>query len=414
MAREVLDSRGRPMVEVDVRTAQGTMGRAASPCGTSVGRHEAYVLRDGGKRFGGLGVQKAIRNVLEMISPVLRGKSVFDQRGIDQLMNDLDGTPDKSRLGSNTTYSVSVAVARAAACLSGSPLYRYLGGVGAHILPVPMFNMVNGGPHSAAKVEFQEFLLMPTGAESYSEASRMGVEVYYELGRTIEKRHGSECLHFGHSGGYLAPVFEPSEILDTLLEAAETAGYGGKFRLGLDCAASHFYDELRGCYHFRGKETSREELILFLEGLTKSYSLFILEDPLHEDDYEGFAEATRRLNTLVAGDDLFVTNLKRLEKGVAAKAAGAVIFKPNMVGTLSEAFDTACYAREHGFLVIPSSRAGGSVDDPIPDIAVGINARLVKFGCPQTGERTSYHNRMLRIEEELGESARFCNQIIRI
>ena len=406
-AREILDSKGRPMVEVDVWTKSGSMGRGASPCGTSVGKYEAFILRDGGKRYGGLGVQRAVKNVTEIIFPALRGRNVREQHIIDHVMIELDGTQDKSHLGANAIYSTSIAVAQAAANSLGLPLYRYLKGGGAFSLPIPMFNVINGGPYSGTNVEFQEFLLVPTTAENYSRALRMGVEVFYQIRTTIEKRYGRKCLQFGHSAGYAAPVEEPAEILEILLEATEAAGYGGMFKIGLDCAASHFFDKKRGCYNFKGKQIIRDEMIQFLEDLTKSYPLFMIEDPLDEDDFEGYAEITKQLKTWIAGDDLFVTNLERLEKGITLKAANAMIFKPNMVGTLSEALDTATCAKEHGYFVIPSCRAGGGADDPIPDIAVAINAPLVKFGAPQTGERTSYQNRLLRIEEELGESARF-------
>ncbi len=405
-AREILDSKGRPMVEVDVWTTDGSMGRGAASCGTSVGRYEAFVLRDGGHRYGGLGVQKAVQNVREVIAPALLGKNVREQRVIDHLMIELDGTSNKSSLGANAIYGVSIAVARTAAGSLGMPLYRYLGEADRYNLPVPMFNMINGGPYSDKKVEFQEFILVPTGAETYSEALRMSVEVFYLLGETIKKRYGQEHLHPGHLAGYAAPVGEPAEILETLLEAAESAGYGGMFKVGLDCAASHFFDREYGCYNFRGRQTSGDEIIDFLEDLAKSYSLFIIEDPLDEDDFDGFAEITKRLNLLISGDDLFASNIERLEKGVDLGAANAVVLKPNMVGTISEALDAANYAKQHGYCIIPSGRAGGAADDPIPEIAVAIGAPLVKFGAPQTAERTNKQNWLLRIEEELGESAR--------
>jgi len=406
-AREILDSKGRPMVEVDVWTANGSLGRGSSPCGTSVGRHEASVLRDGGKRFGGLGVKKAVQNVTEVISNALIGRNVNDQRTIDKLMIELDGTPDKSHLGVNAIYSVSIAVARAAAHSLGLPLYRYLGGAGVHSLPVPMFNMINGGPYSDTQVEFQEFSMIPTGAESYSEALRMGVEVFSQVPKKIEERYGRQSVHAGHSGGYAAPVNEPAQLFEILMEAAEAAGYGNMFAFHLDCAASHFYDRTHGFYHFKGKEVGREEMIQFLHGLAHSYPLFMIEDPLDEDDFEGYAEMMKGLSIFVAGDDLFVTNMERLKKGISLGAANAMVFKPNMTGTLSEALDTVYYAKAHGYSIVPSSRVGGSIDDPIPDIAVAISAPLVKFGAPRTGERTNYQNRLLRIEEELGESAQF-------
>jgi len=406
-AREILDSKARPMVEVDVWTAGGVMGRGASPCGTSVGQHEAFILRDGGTRYGGLGVRQAVTNVIEIISPAIRGKSALDQRAIDKLMIELDGTPNKSRLGANAIYSASIGVARAAANSLRVPLYRYLGGPEANLLPVPMFNMVNGGTHATTRVEFQEFLLIPAAAKTYSEALRTGVEVFSVLGEVITRRFGKNRLSIGSSAGYAAPTSEPTGILESLLQAAEAAGYGGQCRVGLDCAASHFYDPKAGCYCWRGKATGRHELIAYLEELAQSYDLFMIEDPLEEDDFEGFAELTRRLHALIVGDDLFVTNLERLKKGISLGAANAMVLKPNMVGTISEALEAARYAREHGYRVVGSGRAGGSIDDPIPDIAVAAGAPLVKFGAPRTGERLGKQNCLLRIEEELGESARF-------
>lgn len=406
-AREILDSKARPMVEVDIWTAGGAMGRGASPCGTSVGRHEAFVLRDGGTRYGGLGVQRAVKNVTEVIFPAIRGKSVLEQRAIDELMIELDGTPNKSRLGANAIYSVSIAMARAAASTLQMPLYRYLGGEDANLLPVPMFNMINGGTYAATKVEFQEFLLIPVAAQTYSEALQTGVEVFSVLGEVIKQRYGKDRLSTGPSAGYGAPTNEPAVILETLLEAAEAAGYGGQCRVGLDCAASHFYDPKAGCYRLRGKATGRDELIAYLEELARSYDLFMIEDPLEEDDFEGHAEITKRLGSLIVGDDLFVTKLERLKKGIGLGAANGMVLKPNMVGTISEALAAAGYAKDYGYCIVGSGRAGGSIDDPIPDIAVAVGASLVKFGAPRTGERIGKQNCLLRMEEEFGKSGRF-------
>lgn len=405
-ARELLDSKGRPMVEVDVVTSAGALGRSSSPCGTSVGKHEAVVLRDGGRRFDGLGVRKAVNNVVNIIGPPLIGESVRNQRRIDEIMVELDGTPDKSRLGANALYSVSAAVARAAANDAGLSLYRYLAVDDLHILPTPMFNMINGGPYSDVTVEFQEFLLAPTTAATYAEALRISVEVFYELGRTIKDRYGAGAARAGNYGGYAAPVNEPAAILDCLLEAVERAGYGGMFQAALDCAASHFYDGAKNIYQLQGKELSRVEMIDLLERLAQSYPIFSIEDPLDEDDFQGFADITKRLPLLIVGDDFFATNRKRLEKAAGNSGADALLLKPNMAGTLTEALDTARAARELGYHIIPSSRGGGSVDDPIPDIAVALGAPCVKFGAPRTGERTNYHNSILRIEEEMGECGR--------
>jgi enolase 1/2/3 len=404
-AREILDSKARPMVEVDVWTTDGASGRGASPCGTSVGRHEAFVLRDGGPRYRGMGVLRAVQNVREIIFPAIEPMSVLDQRAVDERLIALDGTPDKSRLGANAIYSVSIAVARAAAHARELPLYRALGEPDVNGLPVPMFNMVNGG--SATRMAFQEFLLIPAAAERYSEALRAGVEIYAVLEEILAKRFGADGVQTGSSAGYRAPSSDPAEILDTLLEAAEAAGYGGRVRLGLDCAASHFYNARAGSYQLQGRPVGRDEMIETVQKLAAAYGLFVVEDPLHEDDFEGHAELTRRLQTIVIGDDLFVTNLERLKIGIGLGAGNAMLLKPNMVGTITEAMDAARYAQAHGYQVVGSGRAGGSIDDPIPDIAVAVGAPLVKFGAPRTGERLSKQNALLRMEEALGPSGRY-------
>jgi enolase len=406
-AREILDSKARPMVEVDVWTADGVLGRGSSPCGTSVGSHEAFVLRDGGRRYGGLGVQQAVRHVREVIAPALAGRSVANQQQIDALLIELDGTPNKSRLGANAICSVSIAVARAAAATLRVPLYRYLGGPAPCGLPAPMFNMINGGHYAGAHMPIQEFHVIPATAQCYSEALRMGVEIYAALGDVIRRRYGEDRLFAGPSAGYAAPASDPAEILEVLLEAVDAAGYRGQCRLGLDCAASEFYDSATGRYQFCGKAMDREELSGVLERLAKAYELFMIEDPLEEDDFEGFAAITRRIPAMIVGDDLFVANLERVKRGVALGAANAMILKPNMVGTISEAISAALFAQNHGYRVIGSGRAGGTIDDPITDIAVAVGASLVKFGAPRTGERLGKHNAILRIEEELGAAARF-------
>ena len=406
-AREILDSKARPMVEVDIITADGVLGRGTSPCGTSTGSHEAFVLRDGGKRYGGLGVQHAVHNVLDVISPVLKGRSVMDQKAIDELMIELDGTANKSRLGANAIYSVSIAVARAAAATLHVPLYRHLGGPDVCMLPVPMFNMINGGSFAAAQLEIQEFHLIPATAKRYSEALQIGVEVYTALGEVIKRRYGRDRLYIGASAGYGVPTSDPGEVLELLLTAAEVAGYGGQCRVGLDCAASEFYDSATGQYHLCGKLLRREDLIGLLEGLARKYDLFMIEDPLDENDFEGFAEITRRIPAIIVGDDLLVTNLQRLKRAVELGAANAMLLKPNQVGTISEALEAARYAQAHGYKVFGSGRAGGSIDDPITDIAVAVGAQCVKFGAPRSGERLGKHNCALRFEEELGSLARF-------
>lgn len=404
-SREVLDSHGRPVVEVDIWTTNGSRGRGASPCGTSVGKHEAFVLRDGTERFGGLGVQNAVDNVEKEIAPALMGKSVLDQYLIDNVMNELDGTPDKSNLGANAIYSTSIAVARAAANCLQIPLYQYLGGIFANTLPLPMFNVINGGPYSNTEVCFQEFLLIPVNAESFNAALRSAVEVFYLLEDTIKRRYGEEHVQLGHLAGYAAPVKEPSEILETLLAAIKAAGYEGKFKLGLDCAASHFYDADNDCYNFQGKPTSRDEMIDFYKQLADEYPLVFIEDPLDEDDFEGFSKLTTKLNLVIAGDDLFVTNLKRLRKGIELGAGNAMVFKPNMIGTITEALNVAQFAHKNDYYLVPSGRSGGSNNDPITEIGVAIGGQLTKVGAPRTAERTGGMNKLLRIEEEFHGAA---------
>ncbi len=406
-AREILDSKARPLVEVDIITSDGVLGRGSSPCGTSVGSHEAVVLRDGGERYGGLGVRKAVGNVLEVIAPALKGRSVTDQKAIDALLIELDGTANKSHLGANAVYSVSIAAARAAAAALRVPLYRYLGGADACLLPMPMFNMINGGKFAGIELEIQEFHLIPASARCYSEALRIGVEVFAALGATIKRRYGQDRLYAGSSSGYGVPANDPREVLDLLLAAAEVAGYGGQCRLGLDCASTEFYQPASGKYRLSGRDLTRAEMIALLDELAREYDLFMIEDPLHEDDFEGFAEITRRIPAVIVGDDLLVSNLERLKQAVAMGAANAMILKPNMIGTISEAVEAARFAQAHGYKVIGSGRAGGTIDDPITDIAVAVGAPLVKFGAPRSGERLGKQNCMLRYEEELGPAARF-------
>lgn len=405
-AREILDSKARPMVEVDVWTAGGIMGRGAAPCGTSVGSHEAFVLRDGGSRYAGMGVLKAVQNVTGVIGPALLGKDVCNQNAIDRLMIELDGTPNKHKMGANAIYSVSIAVARAAAASTGLSLFRYLGGAEACRLPVPMFNMINGGVTYGASCEFQEFIIVPAAAQSFHEALRMGAEIYLKVGDAIRRRFGASAAQPGQAAGYAAPTSDPKVVLELLLDAAEAAGYGGGCKLGIDCAASHFYDAEKKAYRYQGEWASRDDLIGIIAEIAKSLPLILVEDPLEEDDFEGFAAITKQLDLLVVGDDLFVTNLDRLKRGAALGAANGMILKPNMVGTLSEAIETTSYAKSKGYCIVGSGRAGGG-DDPVPEVVVAVGAPVVKFGAPRTWERISKQNCLLRIEEELGETASY-------
>jgi enolase len=405
-AREILDSLGRPMVEVDVLTSGGEIGRAGASCGTSVGSNEAFVLRDRDIRYQGLGVQKAVENVNTIISQRLVGMDVTNQRDIDNALIELDGTPNKSKLGANAILSVSLAVADAASRSLRLPLYRFLGGIDPIVLPVPMFNIVNGGPFSATDLDFQESLIMPIGAESFSEALRMAVEVYLELGRVLKRRFGKKGLNRGHAAGYAPPLNDPRDVFDIMQEAINQLGYGEQFKLCLDCAAAHIFDSKAHRYRFMGREVDREQMILFYERLVDTYPVFSIEDPLDEEDFEGHAELTKRLGIQILGDDLFTTNLARLQKGIECGAANGIILKPNQIGTLSETIDVARYAQKSGYEVVPASRAG-KPEDPIVDIAVAIGAFQCKFGAPSSGERNEKYNRLLRIEEELGPQARF-------
>lgn len=407
--REVVDSKARPMVETDVYTSSGHKGRSSSPYGTSVGSSEAHVLRDGGKRLRGIGVGDAVQNVNSVIAPALVGQAVTEQEAIDGRMIELDGTSRKSRLGANAIYSVSVAVARAAAQAVRLPLYRYLGAQDRCTLPLPMFNLINGGLYGDSRIEIQEFMLLPSDADNYRMALDMGIEVFYEMEDTIKKNFGAKALRMGHSAGYAAPTSDPEIVIELILDAVRTAGFEGRFEVALDCAAGEFYDREKDTYDFLGRDVPRDEMIQYLLELSEKFPIFLIEDPLHDGDFDGFAMITRLLRPLplIAGDDLFATNVQQLEIGYQAESAQAMIFKPNMVGTVTEAMQAARWADEHSVLLIPSIRSGGGVDDPIPDFSVAIGAPLMKPGAPRSGERIVCHNRLLEIEEELGETARF-------
>ena len=399
--RELLDSKGRPMVEVEVECAGGAVGQAAAPCGTSVGSYEAFVLRDHNARYGGLGTRKAVRNVQGLIATELLGKSVCDQEKIDKLLTEIDGTPDKKRLGANAIYSTSVAVARAAAKVKNVPLFKHLVEKNDYCLPIPMFNVVNGGVYGDVSCSVQEFMLIPTSAESFSEAYRMGVEVFYQIKKVIEQEPGSNLVLIGNSLGHAAPYSDASQNIDVLLRAIEEAGYKGQFEIGLDCAATHFYNTSEGFYEFQGSKYSQREIMDYWLALVDRYSLLFIEDPFHEDAFEAFLEITRETDAIIAGDDLFVTNEERLKRGINMTACNSIVFKPNMIGTVSEALQVATLAAENNYEIIPSIRSGGGVDDPIADFAVALGARLIKCGAPRSGERTMIQNYLLRLEEKM-------------
>jgi enolase len=409
-AREVLDCRGTPTVEVDVVTLGGVLGRADVPVGRSRGGHEAFELRDGGKRYAGLGVLKAVKNVNDIIASELKGMDVRRQMEIDHAMINLDGTEKKSRLGGNAIVGVSLAAAKAAATASKLPLYTYIGGPRAHILPVPLLNYINGGELAATNLDFQEHIIMPVGAKTFSEAMAMGTEVYFCLGKMLAKKYGKFVLNTADEGGYTPPITDPREALDAELEAIEELGYGDDFVLGLDVAANTLYDRKKNTYRLMGKNISREAFMDYLEDLAKEYKLASIEDPLQEEDFAGFAELTRTLDTQIVGDDLFVTNIKRLKKGIEVGAADALLWKVNQVGTLTEALDAAYCAIRYGYGVQVSERSGQTEDTWLADMVVALNAGQIKTGAPCRGERTAQYNRLFRIEEELGNAAKYAGR----
>lgn len=403
-AREIMDSRGNPTIEVEVTTEEGYLGWAAVPSGASTGIYEAVELRDGGTRFHGKGVTKAVAAVEEEIAGRLVGLPVTEQRRIDEEMIRLDGTENKSRLGGNAVLGVSVACAKAAAASMGLKLYEYIDAEAA-LLPVPFFNVINGGKHAGNQLDFQEFMVAPTGARSFREALRMGSEIYQALKSRLLKGYGKNAINVGDEGGFSPPMESPEEALDAVTAAAEEMGYGGVTRLAMDVAASSFYKD--GGYSFMGKTTSRGELIDVYRELVSKYPISSIEDPLEEEDYEGFAEMTRALPIQIVGDDLFVTNVKRLRKGIEMGACNSLLWKVNQIGSLTEAREAATLAMDSGYTVMASHRSGETEDPFVADLSVGIGCGQIKTGAPARGERTAKYNQLLRIEEWLGEEARY-------
>ena len=404
-AREILDSRGNPTVEVDVLTESG-FGRASVPSGASTGTNEALELRDKDKRYHGKGVKIAVNNVNTEIKKALLGMDVRDQRDIDRLMLELDGTPNKSRLGANAILGVSLAVAHAAADSLGLSLYRYLGGANTSTLPCPTMNVINGGKHAGNELAIQEFMIQPRGAKTYSEALRMGVETYHTLGTILSKKYGVSSLNVGYEGGYAPPLANTGDALDSLVSAIEETGYEKEITIGLDAAASEFYRKEK--YSIDGKMMSNGELLEYYADLVKTYPILSIEDPFHEEAFDDFAALTKKLKgTIIVGDDLFVTNVKRLEHGIKMNAANALLLKVNQIGTLSEAFDAARLAQKNRYKVVVSHRSAETEDTTIADISVAIGAELIKTGAPARSERNAKYNQLLRIEEELGKAARY-------
>ena len=412
--REVLDSRGTPTIEADVVLENGVVGRASVPSGASTGENEALELRDGDKhRYGGKGVTKAVMNINERIAPVLHGCNVYNQRELDKLMLELDGTPTKRNLGANAMLGVSLALARAAAKSCGMPLYRYIGGANAHVLPVPMMNLLNGGRHSDAPIAFQEFMVRPIGARSIRQAIQMGAEVFGALKSVLRKRGYSTAV--GDEGGFAPALRGTEEALESLVQAIEAAGYkpGKEVTLALDCAASEYYKD--GVYDyslFEGPNGSRRtsaEQVYYLERLVGLYPIDSIEDGMAENDWEGWAMLTERIGNRcqLVGDDLFVTNVKYLRKGIEQNCANSVLVKVNQIGTLSETLDTIEMARRNGYSTIISHRSGETEDTTIADIAVAVNAGQIKTGSMSRSDRMAKYNQLIRIEEALGGTARY-------
>jgi enolase len=411
-AREILDSRGNPTVEVEVALDDGTLARAAVPSGASTGEHEAVELRDGdAKRYSGKGVEKAVAAVLDEIGPELSGVDAVDQRIVDQKLVDLDGTPDKSRLGANAILGVSLAVAKAAAESSGLELFRYIGGPNAHVLPVPMLNILNGGAHADTDVDIQEFMIAPIGAESFREALRWGAEVYHSLKSVLKSRGLATGL--GDEGGFAPALASNREALDLIVQAIEKAGYklGSQVALALDVAATEFYSD--GTYVFEGTKRSAEQMAAYYGELLDAYPLVSIEDPLSEDDWDGWVRLTDEVGERVqiVGDDLFVTNPERLEEGIARRAANALLVKVNQIGTLSETLDAVNLATSYGYRSMMSHRSGETEDTTIADLAVATGVGQIKSGAPARGERTAKYNQLLRIEEILGDAARYAGDL---
>ncbi|HHV25078.1 MAG TPA: phosphopyruvate hydratase [Methanosarcina sp.] len=406
-AREILDSRGNPTIEVDVFTPKG-FGRASVPSGASTGTNEALELRDADpNRYGGKGVLTAVKNVNTIVQKELLGLDVRNQREIDEIMIELDETDNKSNLGANAILGVSMAVAKAAADSLNLPLYRYFGGSNAFTLPVPTMNVLNGGKHAGNELAIQEFMIQPKGAETFYEALQIGAEIYHVLGKLLERKYGRSSTNVGYEGGYAPKMSESTEALDALVEAIEEAGYtDSEVTIGLDAAASEFYEE--GFYTIDGKRLSALELIDYYVELVNSYPILSIEDPFYEEAFEDFEALTNELwDTIIVGDDLFVTNIERLSKGVDMGAANALLLKINQIGTLSEAFDAASMASRNGYTVVVSHRSAETEDTTISDISVAIGAEMIKTGAPARGERTAKYNQLLRIEEELGDVAHY-------
>mgnify|MGYP000132304788 CR=1 FL=1 len=406
-AREILDSRGNPTVEVEIQLEDGTQARAAVPSGASTGAFEAAELRDGGKRYLGKGVEKAIAFVNDEIGPEIIGFDAQDQRLIDDAMITLDGTKNKSRMGANAILGASLAVAKASAESADLSLFRYLGGPNAHVLPVPMMNILNGGAHADTNVDIQEFMIAPIGAPTFRESLRWGAEIYHALKSVLKKRGLATSV--GDEGGFAPNLESNRAALDLIVEAISLAGYkvGTQIALALDVASTEFFDEKTGSYNFEGSQKSAADMVAYYSELLASYPLVSIEDPLAEDDWSGWAQMTAELGDKVqiVGDDLYVTNPERLQKGIEMAAGNSILVKVNQIGTLTETMDAVSLAQRHGMKAMISHRSGETEDTYIADLAVATNAGQIKTGAPARSERVAKYNQLLRIEEELGDSA---------
>jgi enolase 1/2/3 len=402
-ARQILDSRGNPTVEVEIELEGGAFGRAAVPSGASTGKYEALELRDGGTAWLGKGVTTAVRNVREQIAPALAGVDADDQRAVDTVLLELDGTKDKSRLGANAILGCSLAAAKAASAGAGAPLYRWVGGADARVLPVPMLNVVNGGAHARNSIDFQEFMIVPAGAETFSEGLRVAVEVFHTLAKLLDERGLATAV--GDEGGFAPDLPSTEAAIEVVLEAAERAGHRDRIALAVDPAATEFFAD--GVYALDGGTLSGDEMIDFYADLAERFPLISIEDGLAEDEWESWRTLTERLGGRIqlVGDDLFVTNVERLRQGIERGVANAVLVKVNQIGTLTETLDAIELARSHGYAAVMSHRSGETEDTTIADLAVATGTGQIKTGAPSRSDRVAKYNQLLRIEEELGDKA---------
>ncbi len=411
IAREILDSRGNPTVEVEVLTEEGFIGRAAVPSGASTGKYEAVELRDADdKRFMGKGVLNACNNVDDIIRDALIGEEVSDQRDIDDIMIELDGTENKSKLGANAILGVSLAVAKAAAQEAGQSLYRYIGGVNAHVMPVPMMNILNGGSHADNSIDFQEFMIVPLGADTFSEGMRMGVEIFHNLKKVLKSKNYS--TNVGDEGGFAPNIKSNHEAIEIVLQSIEKAGYkpGDEVMIAMDAAASEFYNAKEKVYHFHksaGEKLTSAEMVDYWADWVNKYPIFSIEDGLDEDDWDGWVNLNKKLGSKcqLVGDDLFVTNSTRLQKGIDLGAANSILIKVNQIGSLSETIDSVNLATRNSFTSVMSHRSGETEDTTIADLAVALNCGQIKTGSASRSDRVAKYNQLLRIEEELGSTA---------